>query len=239
MRPTLPPRPEPVTGEYFTPRDWRRIYLRPGITRLIGGLFARLYYARVAETVFGSSWMGYQTLKYPTDMWTYQEIIAETLPELIVETGTWQGGSALYFGQVCDGVGHGRVVSIDVEPQGPLPEHDRVEFMRASSIDPRTVERVAELAREADGVLVILDSDHSRDHVLAELRAYAPLVTPGSYLIVEDTNVNGHPVLPDHGPGPAEAVAEFLATDDRFEPDAARERLLLTACPGGFLRRLR
>jgi cephalosporin hydroxylase len=237
MPPSLPPRPEPVPGDYYTPTGWRRVFLRPSVGRAISGLFARLYYARVADTVFGSSWLGYQTLKYPTDMWAYQEIIAETMPDLIVETGTWQGGSALFFAGVCDGLGHGRIVSVDIEPQEPLPRHERVEFVRGSSTDPEIVAGIAERAAGAESVLVILDSAHERDHVLAELEAYAPLVTPGGYLIVEDTNVNGHPVLPEHGPGPGEAVAAFLASDDRFEADASRERLLITACPGGFLRR--
>jgi cephalosporin hydroxylase len=86
--------------------------------------------------------------------------------------------------------------------------------------------------------LVILDSDHSRDHVLTELRTYSPLVTPGQYLIVEDTNVNGHPVLSEHGPGPAEALVEFLDETDGFEVDRAREKFGMTFNPGGYLRRL-
>jgi cephalosporin hydroxylase len=83
----------------------------------------------------------------------------------------------------------------------------------------------------------VLDSDHACEHVLAELEAYGPLVTPGCYLIVEDTNVNGHPVLAEHGPGPAEAVETFLATGAIFDVDRDRERLLLTFNPGGYLRR--
>jgi cephalosporin hydroxylase len=86
-------------------------------------------------------------------------------------------------------------------------------------------------------VLVILDSDHSREHVLDELRLYAGLVTPGSYLVVEDTNVNGHPVFAEHGPGPMEALEAFLAETDEFEVDATREKFFLTFNPRGFLRK--
>jgi len=82
---------------------------------------------------------------------------------------------------------------------------------------------------------VILDSDHSRDHVLDELRLYAPLVTSGSYVIVEDTNINGHPVLPQFGPGPMEALDEFLRESDEFSIDDQREKFFLTFNPRGFL----
>jgi cephalosporin hydroxylase len=94
--------------------------------------------------------------------------------------------------------------------------------------------------RRADGaaaVMAVLDSDHSYEHVLKELEAYGPLVTPGCYMIVEDTNVNGHPVVPDHGSGPAEAVETFLNESAFFDVDRDRERLLMTFNPGGYLRR--
>lgn len=200
--------------------------------------FARLYYARVESTVFGTSFLGIQTLKYPSDLWVYQEIVSELLPDLIVETGTWHGGSALFLAVVCDGLDHGRVISIDIDPGQPLPEHERITYMRGSSIDPTVLAWVREQAGRVETVMVILDADHSRDHVLAELEAYGDVVTPGSYLIVEDTNVNGHPVLPGHGPGPGEAVERFLRGDARFVADRSRERLFITANPGGFLRRV-
>ena len=85
--------------------------------------------------------------------------------------------------------------------------------------------------------MVVLDSDHSQENVLRELEVYAPLVTPGQYLVVEDTNVNGHPVLPEHGPGPYEAVQQFLAGTSDFEFDPQCERFLFTQNPGGWLRR--
>jgi hypothetical protein len=92
-------------------------------------------------------------------------------------------------------------------------------------------------ANGASRVLVILDSGHAKDHVLTEMDAYAPLVTPGSYLVVEDTNLNGHPVDSDHGPGPAEVVAEFLERHDAFDRDKSREKYLLTFNPGGSLKK--
>jgi cephalosporin hydroxylase len=230
VRPTLPTRAEPVKAWAFSPLDrWHKPYARPRIARVIAREFARLYYARYASTVFGTRFIGIQTLKYPTDLWVYQEII---------ETGTWHGGSALYLAMVCETIGHGHVITIDVDPGDPLPEHPRITYLRGSSTDPDVLMQVRAATVGAESVMVLLDSDHSREHVLAELSAYCDLVTPGGYMVVEDTNVNGHPVHPGHGPGPAEAVAEFLRTDARFHVDSSRERFLITANPGGFLRRV-
>jgi cephalosporin hydroxylase len=238
VRTVLSRRADPVCGDAFAPRDWQRLFLRPCVASFVSRQFARLYYARVESTVFGTRFLGIQTLKYPTDLWAYQEIVSETLPDVIVETGTWHGGSALFLAMVCEGLGHGQVVTIDTEPGEPLPEHPRITYVRGSSTDPAMLTRVRKQTQGAQGVMVILDADHSRAHVLAELAAYSDIVTPGGYLIVEDTNVNGHPVLPDHGPGPGEAVEEFLRGDHRYVVDRSRERLLLTANPGGFLRRV-
>jgi cephalosporin hydroxylase len=238
VAPAQPRRAVPVPGDAFSPSDWQRLFLRPRLARFISRQFARLYYARVESTVFQTRFLGIQTLKYPSDLWAYQEIISETLPGVIIETGTWHGGSALFLAMVCDALGHGRVITIDTDPGHPLPEHPRITYIKGSSVESDVLLSVREQTDQAQGVMVILDADHSRAHVLKELDAYAEVVTVGNYLIVEDTNINGHPVLPDHGPGPGEAVQEFLLRDSRYAVDELRERLLITANPGGFLRRI-
>lgn len=212
-----------------------------GWRRSVADGFHRLWYEAGED---GGTWkdlrfLGVPTWKCPLDLWIYQELIHELAPDLIVETGTAHGGSALYLATLCDATGRGEVVSVDVGEWPNRPRHPRLTYLTASSTDPAAVEQVARRAGAAETVLVVLDSDHRRDHVLAELRAYAPLVTPGSYLVVEDTNVNGHPVYEEFGPGPMEAVEDFLKERDDFAADPARERLLFTFNPGGWLRKLR
>ncbi len=137
-----------------------------------------------------------------------------------------------------DLLGHGRVITVDVVDVPGRPQHDRITYVTGSSVDPAILEQLRAAAADADSVMVVLDSDHSRDHVLAELRAYAPFVTPGSYLVVEDTNVNGHPILPSFGPGPHEAVETFLAESAPFVRDREREKFYFTFNPGGYLKRV-
>ncbi|HEU4896753.1 MAG TPA: CmcI family methyltransferase [Actinomycetota bacterium] len=201
--------------------------------------FHRLYYetGEAGGTWKNTTFLGVPTWKSPLDLWVYQELLWELRPGLIVETGTAHGGSALYLATLCQIIGGGEVVSIDIGEWPDRPAHPRLTYVVASSTDPQVVAQVAERARTAGTVLVVLDSDHSRDHVLAELRAYAPLVTRGSYLVVEDTNVNGHPVYEAFGPGPMEAVQDFLKERDDFEVDRSREKFLLTFNPGGWLRK--
>src|SRR4051812_44162186 len=153
--------------------------------------FHQLYYD---SRVWGQTrWMGVNCLKTPLDLWVYQEIVWETRPGLIVETGTAQGGSALYLAHLLDLVGGGRVVSIDLEVRPERPPHPRVTYLQGrSSVDAGVLDEVAEMARRSESAMVILDSDHSKTHVLAELRAYSPFVSVGNFLVVEDTNVNGH-----------------------------------------------
>jgi cephalosporin hydroxylase len=199
--------------------------------------FHRLYYESSWQTWKNTRWLNVRAYKTPLDLWIYQELIVSLRPQLIVETGTAAGGSALFLATVCDAVGSGEILSIDLEPRAGRPTHERVTYLTGSSTAPETLEAVAEHAKGKSPVMVILDSDHSHDHVLAELRAYADLVTPGSYLVVEDTNLNGHPVMPDFGPGPMEALRDFLRERNDFKPDAEQEKLFLSFNPSGFLRR--
>ena len=183
------------------------------------------------------AWFGYRTMKSPMDMWMYQEILTETKPDLVIECGTGFGGCSLYLASLFDLLGRGEVVTIDTEARPRQPNHPRISRLIGSSVDPAIL---ATVRRRATGrrTMVILDSDHSAVHVGAELDAYRGLVSPGCYLIVEDTNVNGHPVVPDHGPGPMEAVEAFLPNAPEFVVDRDRERFMLSMNPGGYLRRV-
>jgi cephalosporin hydroxylase len=185
-----------------------------------------------------ATWLGAQALKNPLDLWVYQEILHETRPELIVETGTYRGGSALYLASMCDLLCAGEIVSVDIEPlRDDYPEHPRITYLGGrSSTDP---EVVAEITARADGrpTLVVLDSDHSQAHVEAELAAYAPIVPVGCYLVVEDSNIGQ--IRKDLMPGPLQAVEAFLARTDEFVVDREREKFLITFNPSGYLRRVR
>lgn len=199
--------------------------------------FHRLYYRDKTHTWGDTRWFGVPIQKCPLDLWIYQEILFEVRPEWIVETGSAAGGSALYLAHLCDLLGNGRVLSIDFALPSELPKHPRLQFIQGDSVGATTLTTVRTVIGTVTPVLVILDSDHHRDHVKTELEAYSPFVTVGSYLIVEDTNLNGHPVAADFGPGPAEAIADFLKTTRRFRPDPTREKFLVSANIGGYLRR--
>lgn len=199
--------------------------------------FHRAYYNAGPSTWETTRWFGQRMLKNPMDLWTYQELIHRLSPDLIVETGTFEGGSAYYFAMLMDLIGHGEIVTIDIEPRPGRPEHPRITYLTGSSTASAILEIVAARCRDQQTVMVILDSDHTEAHVRTELEKYWRFVTPGSYLVVEDTNVNGHPVAPEYGPGPMEAVETFLATSEEFDVDTTMERHLLTFNPNGWLRR--
>ena len=214
---------------------------RPSEREIVDRFHRHFYDSEVWKT---TRWLGVPTAQNPNDAWIHQEIIARVKPDFIVEAGTWNGGSAVLWATILQQVNPaGRVITIDIKDYVSVAKEfpivkEKVDFLIGSSVDPAIV---AEVKRRVDGkkVLVILDSNHSKGHVLAELKAYAPLVPKDSYMIVQDTNVNGHPVLPNFGPGPMEAVDEFLATNDQFRPDADAERLMFTMHPKGYLRRVK
>ena len=201
--------------------------------------FTEVYYdgALFGETRADTHWLGIRTDKNPLDLWIYQELLHELRPDLIVETGTAFGGSALYLASICDLLDHGKVVTVDIIEQEGRPQHPRLEYLTGSSIAPDMVAEVERRIEPGATTLIVLDSNHKCDHVLEELRLYSPLVTPGSYVVVEDTILNGHPVSPEFGPGPMEAVDEFLAGTNEFEADRRREKLYLTFNRKGYLRR--
>lgn len=184
-------------------------------------------------------WLGVETQQCPLDMWVYQEMLAELKPDVMVEAGTYRGGSAYFFASVFDLLKHGRVISVDIEAYPNRPQHERITYLLGSSTADETLQKIAALVHPGERVMVILDSDHHKPHVLNEIKRYSPLVSPGSYLIVQDTHFNGHPILPKFGPGPMEAVNEFLASNHDFEPDRRREKFGMTFNPGGFLKRVR
>ena len=201
--------------------------------------FHRMYHSASEQTWASTTWMGVNIQKLPMDLVALQEIIVATRPDLIIETGVRRGGTTLYYANLFDLLGSGSVLGVDIDlgdVHDSTSGHDRVELIEGSSVDPAVVEQVR--ARAAGKrVMVDLDSDHSAGHVRGELDAYAPLVSPGCYLVLEDTNLNGNPVVPEFGPGPAEALADWLSTDPPFDVDSRPERLLVSFNPGGYLRR--
>jgi len=184
-------------------------------------------------------WMGTPIQKSPLDLWTYSELLYETKPDVLIETGTFVGGSSLYCASIFDLLGHGRVITIDIEKHPNLPQHPRITYLRGSSTSDEILRQVKAAIRPGETVMVVLDSDHRKAHVLRELTAYSPLVSPGNYLVAEDGDINGHPVYPEFGPGPYEAVSEFLASNGDFAPDKTREKYGITFFPNGWLKRLR
>lgn len=201
--------------------------------------FHALYYQGVdGDPVWAHTfWMGVPVAKCPLDLWIYQEILYDTRPTLLIETGTSHGGSAFYFAHIFDQLGQGRVISIDIEKM-PRPQHPRISYLLGSSASTDIADQVRSFLKPGDRVMVVLDSDHSAQHVSRELALFAPLVSIGCYLVVEDSNVNGRPVEPQFGPGPYEAVEEFLSHSSNFVTDLAREKFMVTFNPDGWLKRI-
>jgi cephalosporin hydroxylase len=183
--------------------------------------------------------------KNPLDLWMMQQIMYELQPDFVVETGTYKGGSALYWAHTLNGLGleNSRVLTVDITDftKGAVAHplwKKYVTFYLGSSTDPAIVAQIAQKVK-GKKVIVTLDSDHTMNHVLQELKMYAPLVNKGSYLIVEDTHMDGVPTAPGFGPGPLAAVRKFLADGGSkdFQPDPTREAYVMTFNPGGWLRR--
>jgi len=229
-------------GELLLALQYRRQLTEPRYQGDVVRKFQELYYnSRVWTT---TKWLGIGSDQAPTDNWNMQELIFELQPDYIIETGTLYGGTTLFYADVLSYVNpEGKVITIDIDPKveeaskRPLWKQ-RVELIVGSSVDPKVTDHVAQevLGKK---VLITLDSLHTREHVLKEMEIYSKLVPLGSYLVVQDTNINGNPVYPSFGPGPHEAVEEFLRTHDNFVVDRSREKFLLTFYPGGWLKRVK
>jgi cephalosporin hydroxylase len=176
--------------------------------------YHKLSYAAAYEenlTWQRTAWLGFPTFKMPHDLLNLTDVMWQVKPALIVECGTAAGGSALFMASYMDHYGLGRVLTIDLRPMDKAyPAHPRITYLPGrSSVDSDLVKEVGgyvEYYKATGPIMVILDSDHRAEHVAKELEAYCGFVTPGSIMVVEDTNVNGHPVLREHGPGPREAM---------------------------------
>lgn len=208
---------------------------------------------------YNFSWLGRPIIQYPQDIVAMQELIWALQPDLIVETGIAHGGSLILWSSLlelnaaCGGPQDARVVGVDIDIRAhnreaieAHPMVKRITMIEGSSVDPSVLGQVQAAAVGRDRVLVCLDSNHTHAHVLAELEAYAPLTTAGSYCVVFDTVIEDLPAgtYPDRpwGPGdnPKTAVREYLASHPEFEVDEQfDDKLLISVAPGGYLKRVR
>ena len=207
-----------------------------------------------AQYSYNFSWMGRPIIQYPQDMIAMQEIIWKLQPDLIIETGIAHGGSLIYYASILELIGKGEVLGIDID----IREHNkvaieshpmfkRIKMIQGSSIDEAIVAQVKEHAEGKKTILVVLDSNHTHDHVLAELEMYAPFVSLNSYIVVYDTIVEKLPknYLPGLerpwgvGDNPHTAATTFLATNKNFVIDKAIDnKLLISVAPDGYLKRI-
>jgi cephalosporin hydroxylase len=185
------------------------------------------------------TWLGQPIWQNVLDLWVIQEAIFEVRPALLIETGTHRGGSAVFYANLFDLLGQGRVITVDVQPLGQ-PPHPRVTYLTGSSVAPEIFEQVRRAADEAgDPVMVILDSDHSEGHVFAEMELYGPLVTVGSLMLVQDGVIDLLPSMVSARPGPLPAIRRFVSQHHEFRPDMQRnQKFPISHHPSGWLRKV-
>ena len=218
-----------------------RAGLKHKVQSKIIDLFHILWY-HSTDTWAENRFLGHRILQCPFDLHLYQEVIYETRPNFILQTGVLEGGSLLFFASLLDLLHVGPeaiVIGIDktLTQEARRLNHPRIHLVEGSSTDAAVLEKVRSLVSAGEG-LVSLDSDHSAAHVGLEIDLYKEFVKIGSYLVVEDTNINGNPVFPDFGPGPLEAVSEFLKRNHRFVQDDCWKRNKFSCHQGGWLKRI-
>jgi len=188
-------------------------------------------------------------LKCPFDLWVYQELIYKVKPDIIIECGTYKGGSAYFFASILDLMKKGKVITIDICKEDQIfldsedtvqkrPVHPRIQYLIGSTVSDTIVNSVKDQINPDDTVLIILDSNHTMDHVLKEMELYSKFVSKGSYLVVEDSNLFGHPIRPERyrfGKGPYEAIETFLLQHSDFTIDKECEKYFMSFNPCGYL----
>lgn len=206
-----------------------------------------------AQYSYNFSWMGRPIIQYPQDMIAMQEILWQLQPDVIIETGIAHGGSLIYYASILELIGKGEIVGIDIEIRKhnrqeieKHPMFKRIKMIEGSSVSMDTVEQVRKLVEGKQKVLVSLDSNHTHEHVLEELKLYSPFVTLDSYIVVFDTIVEDMPddYLPGRawarGNNPKTAVWEFLKNNPHFETDHSIDnKLLISVAPEGYLKRIK
>jgi len=223
---------------------------------VLSGLWIRSGWALKYEYSF--TWLGWPVIQLPEDLLRVQEVFYRVQPDVVIETGVAQGGSVVFYASLCRAVGRGRVVGIDVDirahNRAAIESHELaplITLVEGSSVAPGTVDHVKGLVASGDRTMVILDSNHSKAHVAAELEAYAPIVTTGGYLVVTDGVMEDLSEVPGGEPGwlhdnPRAATTEFLGRHPEFqleEPppfpfNEGQVRHRVTHWPDAYLRRL-
>lgn len=201
---------------------------------------------------YNFSWMGRPIIAYPQDMIAMQEIIWEVKPDLIIEIGIAHGGSIIYYASLLEMIGKGEVLGIDIDIRThnrleieKHPMFKRITMLEGSSITDEMANKVKTFATGKQKIMVLLDSNHTHDHVLKELMLYNSLVSVGSYLVVFDTIIEDMPMGTYHdrpwdvGDNPKTAVWEFLKTNHNFKIDKSiNNKLLISVAPDGYLKRI-
>lgn len=240
------------TKKFFQDRDVRGLINRDDEELKIG---TRAFMKQIIRTnyIFNFSWLGRPVIQLPQDLMAMQEIIWKIRPDFIIETGVARGGSLIFYASMLEMIGKGKVIGIDIDIRehnlAEIKDHPlfhRTTLIEGSSVSQDVIAQVKTITSGAESVLVSLDSNHTHEHVLKELELYTPFVSKGSYCVVFDTAVEDFsrefPILDrPWGPGnnPKTAVWEFLKTNDRFVIDKDIEtRILLTAAPDGYLKRI-
>lgn len=224
-------------------RRWQGVGVETVESLFLERLIARLFFARLIRKTSNFAdvkWLGKPVWQNVLDLWVIQETIVEIGPALLIESGTNRGGSAYFYASLFDLMGAGDVLTFDVRRMHDL-SHPRIEFAIGSSLEPQMMQKAKRRAELVKGpVMVILDSDHSEEHVFQEMEAYAPLVSPASFMLVQDGVIDTLGMLRGDRPGPLPAIRRFLNRHPEFEVDEGRgNRFLITHHPLGWLRRTR